>query len=205
MRKRKIITLTAAAVCAGALLLAGCGSDEVTSSTSAAAEETGELSAEEEEAETESYIISLTSRWYDAEGTSIGNATIEIYNGDQMVYTGTTSATGSLATCAFPSGTKLKFCVISEDGTTLAESYLLYAVSDEYDEIEISPLSSEDTMQTIGLPTDSTSVDSALYINENGVIETANITMNRENEGASTSEEETEENSEESSEDTTAE
>ena len=90
MKKKTYIALISALTISGAFLLNGCSFE--LPGTDATVSAGTELSAEKEILTDGN--LQLYSRWYDASGEKLANATVTITNGNETVFEGTTDENG---------------------------------------------------------------------------------------------------------------
>lgn len=181
--KKKLIPALAAVSCCAVLLTAGCSATDIRNTVQN--QDTQTTGTQEKKNATPSTStadgnITLKSRWYDSDGNGLKKASITIYNGKKKIYTGTTDMKGNLATCVFPSNTRLHVEVKDYKAQTLADSYIDYTVSADYQSMEVVPIDS-DSLQNIHIPSGETNVIAAFFINSSRKVETANIYQNRQN------------------------
>ena len=98
MKKKTYIALISALTISGAFLLNGCSFE--LPGTDATVSAGTELSAEKEILTDGN--LQLYSRWYDASGEKLANATVTITDGNETVFEGTTDENGTLEMCTIP-------------------------------------------------------------------------------------------------------
>ena len=98
MKKKTYIALISALTISGAFLLNGCSFE--LPGTDATVSAGTELSAEKEILTDGN--LQLYSRWYDASGEKLANATVTITNGNETVFEGTTERTEHLRCAPSP-------------------------------------------------------------------------------------------------------
>lgn len=118
MKKKTYIALISALTISGAFLLNGCSFE--LPGTDAAVSAGTELSAEKEILTDGN--LQLYSRWYDASGEKLANATVTITNGNETVFEGTTDENGTLEMCTIPGNKELRCVVTNESGDQIAKS-----------------------------------------------------------------------------------
>ena len=133
MKKKTYIALISALTISGAFLLNGCSFE--LPGTDAAVSAGTELSAEKEILTDGN--LQLYSRWYDASGEKLANATVTITDGNETVFEGTTDENGTLEMCTIPGNKELRCVVTNESGDQIAKSDILYKISDSYDSIMV--------------------------------------------------------------------
>lgn len=172
MKKKKYIALIAALTISGAFLLNGCSFDlPGTNDTVSAGTE---LSAEKEILTDGN--LQLYSRWYDASGNKLANATVTITNGNETVFEGTTDENGNLEMCTIPGNKELRCVVTDDSGEQLAKSDILYKISDSYDSIMIYSTHGESGTQKVEVPASKQQLSVAVYLTDNKTLSHANIT-----------------------------
>lgn len=182
--RKKLFTAFAAISCCAVLFTAGCSVSDLRNTVENNNTQTTAQTQKKETAtpstSTADGNITMKSRWYDKDGKGLKKASIAIYNGNKKIYSGTTDMKGNLATCVFPSNTRLHIKVTDYKAQTLADSYIDYTVSADYQSMEVTPVNSS-SVQEIHIPSGRTNVVSAFFINKSKEVETANIYQNRQN------------------------
>lgn len=172
MKRKTYLTLFLALTVCGAVSLNGCGFGLPGSTDNASA--ATELSAEQDVLTDGS--VTLHTRWYDADGNKLANATVTIRDGRTEVFSGTTDENGNLEYFSIPGNTEYTCEVTDESGETLAESDLLYKISGAFDSITILTTHGEEGTQEVDVPADKTDLSAAIYLTENKTLSHANLT-----------------------------
>ena len=172
MKKKTYIALISALTISGAFLLNGCSFE--LPGTDATVSAGTELSAEKEILTDGN--LQLYSRWYDASGEKLANATVTITDGNETVFEGTTDENGTLEMCTIPGNKELRCVVTNESGDQIAKSDILYKISDSYDSIMIYSTHGESDTQKVEVPTSQQQLSVAIYLTDNKTLSHANIT-----------------------------
>ena len=172
MKKKTYIALISALTISGAFLLNGCSFE--LPGTDATVSAGTELSAEKEILTDGN--LQLYSRWYDASGEKLANATVTITDGNETVFEGTTDENGTLEMCTIPGNKELRCVVTNESGDQIAKSDILYKISDSYDSIMIYSTHGESDTQKVEVPTSKQQLSVAIYLTDNKTLSHANIT-----------------------------
>lgn len=172
MKKKTYIALISALTISGAFLLNGCSFD--LPGTDAKVSAGTELSAEKEILTDGN--LQLYSRWYDASGEKLANATVTITNGNETIFEGTTDENGTLEMCTIPGNKELRCVVTNESGDQIAKSDILYKISDSYDSIMVYSTHGESGTQKVEVPASKQQLSVAVYLTDNKTLSHANIT-----------------------------
>ncbi len=172
MKKKTYIALISALTISGAFLLNGCSFE--LPGTDATVSAGTELSAEKEILTDGN--LQLYSRWYDASGEKLANATVTITDGNETVFEGTTDENGTLEMCTIPGNKELRCVVTNESGDQIAKSDILYKISNSYDSIMIYSTHGESDTQKVEVPTSKQQLSVAIYLTDNKTLSHANIT-----------------------------
>ncbi len=176
MKKKRPLALIAMLAAGSMLLLSGCNVDVTTIN-----EEEISLEAELENSILAEGMIMLHTVWYYPSGNKLANADISFYDGDMLVYSGTTNDEGSLPTCALPCNTEIYCSIIDNSGGMDAEAEIVIKLSDNYSELSVYPTkdaASEDGLaqSVIEAPTTKTNIRAAIFLTETGGLSFANLT-----------------------------
>ncbi|MFR5703141.1 MAG: hypothetical protein ACLUD0_15575 [Eubacterium ramulus] len=120
--------------------------------------------------------LQLYSRWYDASGEKLANATVTITNGNETVFEGTTDENGTLEMCTIPGNKELRCVVTNESGDQIAKSDILYKISDSYDSIMVYSTHGESDTLKVEVPASKQQLSVAIYLTDNKTLSHANIT-----------------------------
>ena len=172
MKKKTYIALISALTISGAFLLNGCSFE--LPGTDATVSAGTELSAEKEILTDGN--LQLYSRWYDASGEKLANATVTITNGNETVFEGTTDENGTLEMCTIPGNKELRCVVTNESGDQIAKSDILYKISDSYDSIMVYSTHGESDTLKVEVPASKQQLSVAIYLTDNKTLSHANIT-----------------------------
>ncbi len=176
MIRKKLLPLLALLTAGCVLFLSGCSVDVTTIN-----EEEISIEAEIETQNLADGMIMLHTVWYDPDGAKLSSVDIAFYDGDTLVYSGTTNEEGVLPTCALPCNTEI-FCSVSDmSGDSLAETIIIIKLSDDYSELSIYPTVGVETEETtpqcvIEAPTDRTNVRAAIFLTDEGAVNFASLT-----------------------------
>ena len=154
MKKKTYIALISALTISGAFLLNGCSFE--LPGTDATVSAGTELSAEKEILTDGN--LQLYSRWYDASGEKLANATVTITDGNETVFE------------------ELRCVVTNESGDQIAKSDILYKISDSYDSIMVYSTHGESDTLKVEVPASKQQLSVAIYLTDNKTLSHANIT-----------------------------
>ncbi len=176
MKKKAFVSLLALLTAGSLFLLSACSVD-ITSIN----EEEATLSAEIEEHNLISGMLSLHGILYNENGNPLSNATVTFYNGSSVLFAGTTDETGSLPSCSLPCNTILYCTIANGSGSVIAEGNITFKLSDEYSNLIIYPTTepeSEDEIAecTVEIPTTKMDVRGALFVTDGGAVCFASLT-----------------------------
>ncbi len=178
MKKKKYFMLAAALTVSCAFLLNGCDFS------------LPDLSGNEGvSAEAENLIegnIQLYSRWYNESSEKLTGTTVSFYNGDELLFQGTTDANGSLGVCTLPANTELKCILTDASGTELASSDIIYKISENYSDFTIYTIGEESEPQQVNIPAGKTDISAALYITGSKAVSHSNVAQYNESAVAGT-------------------
>lgn len=180
MKKKTYIALIAALTLSSAFVLNGCSlalpGEETKISTGA------ELSAEQETLTDGD--VQLHSRWYNTDGSKLAGATVNVYDGNDQLFSGTTDENGNLEACTLPGNKELRCVVTDADGNEVAKSDILYKISDSYQAATIYTTHGESGTQKVEVPASKTTLSVAVYLTDNKTLSHANISEYVASDGA---------------------
>jgi hypothetical protein len=193
MKKRIYLTLLALLTAGSVLLLNGCSLSLPEVSTDATLSSEAEILVDGN--------VQLYSRWYNSNDEKLAGAVVSFYDGKTLVFEGTTDENGMLQTEPLPGNTELTCIVTDASGSEIANTTVIYKISDSYSAITVYTIAEDSDLQQIEVPADKTILSAAIYVTEDGMISHANLTQYIETTDE-TSEDQTEgETSDEASED----
>ncbi len=176
MKKKKFLPLLAILTAGSILLLSGCNVDVTTINE-------GDVPIEVavEEQNLSDGMAMLHTVWYDEAGGSLSSVDVAFYDGETLIFSGTTNDAGSLSTCALPCNTELYCSVTDMSGFPLAESDIIIKLSENYSELTVYPaetaaVEEELVSCVIEVPVDRTNIRAAVFVTNESTINFANLT-----------------------------